>query len=404
MVQGERFQNIEITGAGAIPTKGWISLNASAVDAIDAPNVYIGGYLALSTQGSFEINFVANAAEVAIRTGAILRGADVTLIAQGKDGITVESGAIIDTLGRGNPAFDSSSGYFFTNSYAAQKAIYAVLAVSNGYLDIQPGLGNATGPITVDNGASILSDGTIAFATSAGFNLGEEANYGAKYISFAATDINIGTQASLAAAQQNGTLPVGLLLDQSLLDQLLAGDPASGAPALQMLTLSASQSINFYGTVNINTLDPATGRSTLQELVFDSPAVYGAGTGTNSVTITTSTLIWNGLAQLGLALGTSNTIVYTNTPAGPVIAGGPGTGSGTLNIVANEIIFGYAPQDERQNITSLDRLVLGFSTVNLTATQEITANSKGSFSVYLPRRAGDLHRRQLEPDNPSPDR
>ena len=380
---GSGSQNIEITGAGAIPTKGWISLNASAVDAIDAPNVYIGGYLALSTQGSFEVNFVANAAEVAIRTSAILRGADVTLIAQGKDGITVESGAIIDTLGRGNPAFDSSSGYFFTNSYAAQNAIYAVLAVSNGYLDIQPGLGNATGPITVDNGASILSDGTIAFATSAGLNLGEEANYGAKYIGFAATDINIGTPASLAAAQQNGTLPVGLLLDQSLLDQLLAGDPASGAPALQMLTLSASQSINFYGTVNINTLDPATGRSTLQELVFDSPAVYGAGTGTNSVTITTSTLIWNGLAQLGLAPGTSNTIVYTNTPPGPVIAGGPGTGSGTLNIVANEIIFGYAPQDERQNITSLDRLVLGFSTVNLTATQEITANSKGSFSVYL---------------------
>jgi filamentous hemagglutinin family protein len=376
-------ENIEITGAGATPTLGWISLSASAIDAIRASNVYIGGFLQLQSQGSFQVDFVGNAGAVAIRTGAVLQGAAVVLMAQGAGGITVESGASIDTLGFGSPAFASTSGYFFVNSLAGQGLNYAVLAVSNGYLDVQPGLGAATGPITVDDGASILSDGTIAFATSAGLNLGENVTYGARFIGLAATDINIGTPATLAAAQQNGTLPPGLLLDQNVLDQLLAG--TSGAPGLQMLTLSASQSINFYGTLDLSTFNPVTGKSSLQELVFDTPAVYGAGQGSDSVTITTGTLVWNGLGQLGLA--SNNSTTYSDTPAGPVIPHGPGTGAGTLNIVANEVIFGYAPQDEPQNLTSLGRLVLGFSTVNVTASQEIIGNSQGSLSVYLAQTA-----------------
>ncbi len=191
-------ENIEITGPGATPTQGWISLSASAVDAIGAPNVYIGGFLKLQASGSFQVDFVGDAGAVAIRTGAVLQGADVVLMASGAGGITVESGASIDTLGFGDPAFASTNGYFFVNSLAGQGRNYAVLAVSNGYLDVQPGLGAATGPITVDNGASILSDGTIAFATSAGLNLGENVTYGARYIGFAATDINIGTPATLA--------------------------------------------------------------------------------------------------------------------------------------------------------------------------------------------------------------
>jgi filamentous hemagglutinin family protein len=372
---------IEILGPNSNPIKDWISLRASALDAVGAPNVYIGGVL-LSGGGSI-IEFDGRASAVTVRSGAVLTGADVTLMTEpqnpGVSGqITVESGATIDTLGYGAPAIDSTSGYYFTNSIIAQT--FAVLAVSNGYLNVQPAAGSTSGPITVGNGASLFSDGTIAFATNNGLNLGENVNYGAKYIGFSATDINIGTSAALAAAKGAGTLPNGILLNQSVLDRLLAGNPAVGAPALQILTLSASQSINFYGAVNLNTINPATGKSTLQEFVLNTPAVYGAGSGSDAVTITTNTLVWNGLAQLQLVSGVTTT--YLDTPAGPVIAKGPGTGSGTLNIVANQILFGYSPTDQPQNLASLGRLVLGFSTVNLTASQEITANSKGSFSVY----------------------
>jgi filamentous hemagglutinin family protein len=382
---------IEITGPNSTPTKGWISLSASAVDAIGAPNVFIGGVL--QSGGGLIVQFDGRAAAVTVRSGAVLTGADVTLMTRpqnlgtGVTGqITVESGATIDTLGYGAPALDSTSGYYFTNSFGQQT--YAVLAVSNGYLNVQPAAGSISGPITADNGASLFSDGTIAFATNNGLNLGENVNYGARYIGFSANDINIGTPAALAAAKKAGTLPSGILLNQIVLDRLLAGDLAVGAPALQLLTLSAAQSINFYGSINLNTINPATGKSTLQELVLDTPAVYGAGNGSDAVTITTSTLVWNGLAQLQEAsFGTT----YLDTPAGPVIANGPGTGSGTLNLVANEIVFGYSPTDQPQNLASLGRLVLGFSTVNLTATQEITANSKGSFSVYQTQTGPDAY-------------
>ena len=383
--------NIEITGPNDTPTKGWVSLSATAVDAIDAPNIYIGGSLVLGANTSstaqaatFSVGFEAFSSfqeSVAIRSGAVLTGADVFLVAGGTGSITIESGASIDTLGRGAPAFDSTSGYFFTNQVQSGSGplIASVLAVSNGYLNILPSSGSSSTPITVNNGASLFSDGTIAFATNV-LNLGENVSYGAKYIGFSAADINIGTAASLAGAQSMKALPTGILLDQTVLDQLFAGDPAVGAPALQILTLSAAQSINFYGSIDLNTINPNTGKSTLQDLVLDTPAVYGAGSGSDAATITTGTLIWNGLAQIGIT--GVNIATYTDTPPGPVIPNGAGTGTGTLNIVANEIVFGYAPTDRPQNLASLSRLVLGFSAVNLTATQEITANSKGTFSVY----------------------
>lgn len=378
-------QQIEITGPNSIPTAGWISLNALAIDAIGAPSLYIGGNLRSPSIGSFLVEFNGNAAAVTIRTGAFVTGDDVTLISQGSGGLTIESGATIDTLGQGAPAFDSTSGYFFTNSTTLFNGgpEASVVAVSNGYINVLPGTGAANGPITVANGASLFSDGTIAFATNGGLNLGEDVNYGARYIGFSAAYINIGTPAGFAAAEKEGSLPTGLLLDQTVLGRLLAGDPALGAPALQILTLSAADSINFFGSVDLNTINPTTGKSSLQEMVFDTPAVYGSGSGSDVATITTGTLVWNGLAQLVSAPGIGGATTYLDTPPGPVITGGPGTGQGTLNIVANEIVFGYSPMDQPQNLASLGRLVLGFSAVNLTASQEITANSKGSFSVYL---------------------
>lgn len=383
---------IEITGPNANPTQGWTSLSASAVDAIQAPNIYVGGFLVsgandqFSQASTFLVGFQAFSSTgetITLRTGAVLTGADVFLIG-GQGGITMQSGATIDTLNRGAPAFDSTSGYFFTDQTISGSSteVASVIAVSNGYLNILPSSAKGGGNITVDNGASLFSDGTIGFASSGHLNLGQKVKYGAKYIGFSAADINIGTSAALTAAQQDGTLPTGLLLDQTLLDDLLAGDPAVGAPSLQILTLSAANSINIYGSVSLNTIDVATGKSTLQDLVLNTPAVYGAGTSADVVNITTNTLIWNGLAQI-TTVNSGTVTTYHNAPAGPVIAGGPGTGEGTFNVVANEIVFGYGPMDQPQDLTSLNRLVLGFSTVNLTASQEITGNSKGSLLVYL---------------------
>ncbi|MBV8274011.1 MAG: filamentous hemagglutinin N-terminal domain-containing protein, partial [Verrucomicrobia bacterium] len=380
--------NIEILGPRSGPTSGWtgISVAAADIDAVGAPNVFVGGFL--DPLSGFIVAFAGGQSSIVLRTGAVLTGAQVDLISSNL--ITIEAGAGIDTLGRGAPYVDSSQGYLFTNSIpvtGALPTLSSVVVASNGYVDLATGTASVNGntgvDIEVDSGALLYSEGTIGFATPGNLALGTGVNYGARYLDFSVQSVNIGSASALNSAQAQGTLPAGLILTQALLSDLLRGNSAVGAPALQMLTLAASQSINFYGSVDLSTINPVTGKSSLQELVLDTPAVYGAGASGDTATITTGTLVWNGLGQVVIpANAPGGATVITDMPPGPVIANGPGTGSGTLNIVANQIIFGYAPTDQSQNNTALSRLALGFSTVNLTATQEITANNKGTFSVY----------------------
>jgi filamentous hemagglutinin family protein len=378
---GNVISQIEITAPNGAPTQGWASVSAAAIDAIGAPNVYIGG--TYTSLGGILLAPLSSTSAIAVRAGATINGAQVVLITSGAGAITLERGATINTLGRGTPDLDSSTGYLFTNGFTQNNLAnyFEILVVSNGYVNISPTTIPGGGPITVSDGASLYSDGSIAFATTGSLALSENVNYGARYIGFSAANIDIGTPASLAAAQQANILPAGLLLDQAVLSRLLSGNPAIGAPALQILTLSASHSINLYGSVDLSTVNPLTGKSTLQELVFNTPAVYGSGGAGDRVNITTSTLYLNGLGQ-PVPNPNPNITVLSDTPAGPVITNGPGTGSGILNIMADRIVFGYSPADQPQNLTSLGRLVLGFSSVNLTGKQEITANSNGTLNVY----------------------
>jgi hypothetical protein len=379
---------IEITGPNGTPTQNWASLSGAAIDAIGSPNVYIGG--TYQSLGGILVAPLSGTSAIAVRAGAMIKGAQVVLITGGAGAITLESGATINTLEGGIPDLDSSIGYLFTNGFTtgAGSQIFELLVVSNGYVNLSPSAIPNGGPITVSDGASLYSEGSIAFATTGSLTLGERVNYGARYIGFSAANIDIGTPASLAAAQRANVLPAGLFLDQAVLNRLLSGNPTIGAPALQILTLSASQSINLYGSVDLSTVNPLTDKSTLQELVFNTPAVYGAGQAGDSATITTSALYWNGLAQPVPNPGAASVNVLADTPPGPVVANGPGTGSGVLNIIADKIVLGYSPADQPQNLTTLGRLALGFSSVNLTGKQEITANSKGTFSAYLAQVSG----------------
>jgi filamentous hemagglutinin family protein len=369
---------VEFTAPNEIATQGWVSITANAINAIGAPNIYVGGLIGLA--GTLNAPPIASA--ITLRTGATLNGSQVVLTTSVGGSIMIESGASINTLAGGAPDLDSSNGLLFNNASndINSPATFATLVVSNGYLNISPSSISGGGPITVEDGASLYSKGSIGFATTGSITLGEKVNYGAKYISFSGANIDLGTPAALAAAQQANILPPGLLLDQAVLSSLLKGNLAIGAPPLQMLTLSASQAINVFGTVDLNTVDPATGKSSLQEFVINSPAFYGSGGATDTATIRTGTLYWNGIAQQNNLSG--GLLTYSDTPPGSIIPNGPGTGVGVLNIFADRVVFGYAPSDQPQNQAALGRLVAGFSSVNITATEEITANSKGTFSVY----------------------
>ena len=67
---------------------------------------------------------------------------------------------------------------------------------------------------------------------------------------------------------------------------------------------------------------------------------------------------------------------------GAVVADGAGTGSGSLSIEAERIEFGYGTFTQPSGVDDLGRLALGFTNVNLSASERITANNQGSLAVY----------------------
>ena len=375
--------SIEILRPGQAPTPGFgeswrasIALTDRDLNALNAGRLIIGGRLQTTygQGGNFVTTMEDMTLNVAVRSGARLTAEEVFLISGRTDGgIVVEQGGSIDTLGKGMRGADSRDGFV----YAPRTR--SMLVVSNGYITMlapESGpAGDVFGPGTIDIGGcatvcsgttSLYSEGTIVIATDKQFSLTDSVRYGTRNLTLAVGGVNVGTDASLAAAAANNILAPGLVLSQSVLDRLLRGDTSTGAPALETLALTARDSFNFFGTVTLDTIDPATGQSRLNNLVLTSPAMYGQGSSGDVATIRTGHLIWNGSVK----------------PPAAVIAGGAGTGSGTLAIDAAQIEFGYGPNMQIGPSEDTERLALGFAQVNLNASERVTANHKGGLSVY----------------------
>ncbi|MDR6601016.1 filamentous hemagglutinin family protein [Achromobacter deleyi] len=366
---------IEILGAGQAPTAGFAgtSVQADALTALGASRLVIGALPVVQYgQGGRFYTFQAPAHEVVLRAGAQLTGPEVLVSSRT---IELEAGAGISTLGRGAPSVDSTSGYAF------QPGTASLLAVSNGRLDVLAPDALASGAIRIGTCAAqpcqgvtrLYSEGTIAAATNGTFDLGEQVRYGTRNLSLAVGAVNAGTAGALEQAAASGILPNGLTLNQDILGRLLRGDTSMGAPALEVLTLTARDAMNFYGTVALDTRDPVTGKYSLATLALGTPAIYGYGEAGDEASIRTQNLIWNGATQA----------------PGAVVAGGAGTGRGVLRIDAERIEFGYAQGAQPSGMDDNARLALGFSTVNLNASERITSNHRGSLAVYQSQGAFD---------------
>ncbi|SDI08347.1 filamentous haemagglutinin family protein [Janthinobacterium sp. YR213] len=371
--------NIEILadGAPASSGAGQVSIRASSLNNIGAARIVVGNSPTVEYgQGGNYVNFgVQSARAIYLRAGAVLSAPEVFLVAQdpgneelGDGVIDIAAGAGISTLGRGKAAYDANDGFI----YKSRPDVH-VLAASNGLLNVAPVSGATRGGIRIGmcddacaGTASLYSEGTLLLATSGSFQLDDTARYGTRNLSLAVGAINIGANEALAAAQANGTRPTGLTLNQGVLDRLLRGDTSTGAPALQALMLNAADSVNFYGDVVLDTYDKTSGKSNLERLVLTTPAMYGQGDAGTVATIRTANLVWGGALSA----------------AGNVIARGAGTGSGSLNLEAERIDFGFGPFTQPAGVASFDRLALGFANVNLKASGQVTANHKGSLSVY----------------------
>ena len=371
-------QRIEIVGAGAQASEGFqgVTLRAEDLNAFGAARMVIGSTPAvLYGQGGNYVTFdiTDSAQSIVLRNGAQLAAPEVFLLANRPgEAISLEQGAAIVTLGRGAAAYDARDGFLYAPGGRS------MLALSNGMLNVLPpeagtpdrGPGDILLGVPAADGVAgetrLYSEGSLVAATDKRFVLDDSVRYGTRNLTLAAGGVNVGEQALLTELAERGVLPTGLALDQQVLDRLLQGDTSAGAPALETLVLNARDALNFYGDVSLDSYDPGTGRSRLSRLVLGTPAIYGYGDSDSVASIRTSNLIWNG----------------AQTPAAGVIAGGAGSGQGTLDIRSERLEFGYGPFSQPGSIDSYQRLALGFATVNLAASERITANHKGSLAVY----------------------
>ena len=374
--------NIEVVAAGKSATQGFngVTLDADSLNAMGAARLMLGGLtLVKYGQGGNYITVAEGVntpkGSITLREGATLAAPEVFLVSNTGE-IVLEQGASINTLGRGKASYDARDGFTYQ--------VANMLAVSNGLLNViskaQAG-GQTSGGIRLGVCASapcsgqtaLYSDGSLVALTDNAFELGDQVRYGTRHLNLGLNNINVGSPEALAAAAAGNRLPSGMTLTQQLLDRLLRGDTQVGAPALETLQLSARDGFNFYGSASLDTYDPATGKSLLSNLMLSTPAIYGAGGANDVASIHTANLIWQG----------------SETPAGAVVAGGAGTGSGRLQINAERIEFGYGAFAQPSTTKSFDRLALGFANVDLNASQRITANHKGSLSVYQSQGAFD---------------
>ncbi|MGK2742389.1 filamentous hemagglutinin family protein [Tepidicaulis sp. LMO-SS28] len=368
------FQNApyEVISPGGAAHDDRLTLRDSDLNALKTPVLGIGtgplGATGTLGGGSYD---------VVMRSGARLEAGAVILSGSGANGsgVVVESGASIDTRGRGSAGWGGENGFLLLPA-----TDHGLLVVSNDTLVF--GASEGEGKVTVAEGASLEADGTIALVGPAGLELGN-IRLTANDLLLSVEDINIGNETALADASQADVLSNGWRLTQQILDGLLR--PASGE-GLKNLRLQATNSINFIGDVTLDTFDPATGESSAA-MSFITPAIYGLGEGGDTAAIRTDRFIWSGLTYTE---GPWYNPTYHPAEPGPVIPGGAGTGNGALRVEAREVLFGNdgTQRDPGANL-ELHRLALGFGDVEFSATSRITAEGTGSLSIYHQKNAAD---------------
>ncbi|VVN92847.1 hypothetical protein PS718_02034 [Pseudomonas fluorescens] len=379
VVQGAA--DLEVLGTGHSRTQAFsgVSVYADSLNQLNAGRLSVGAQprVDYSTAANI-ISFSGNTSTITLREGALLSAPEVLLRTTSVEGgITLDAGSSINTLGRGAVPYDSATGYLYEPGAAG------LLVVSNGWTNVlapEPSTSiSGAGSIRIgscpasqcSNPTLLYSNGSITAATDKQFELDESVRFGTRHLTLAVGAVNAGSAEALSAAA--GRVPSGLTLNQNVLNRLLRGDTQFGAPALETLSLTSRDAFNFYGTVSLDTLDPQTGISKLQNLILTTPAIYGMGETGDVASIRTANLLWNGASHA----------------PGAVISGGAGTGQGTLDIQAQRIEFGYGANTQASGLEQNDRLALGFTDVNLTASERITANHKGSLAVYQEQGAFD---------------
>ncbi|WP_454632794.1 filamentous haemagglutinin family protein [Bradyrhizobium cenepequi] len=370
----ESAKPLEIKASAAAATTGMATLDAEDLSRFNAGTLLVGAeYWASRGLVTLVKNSFGGSDAITVRSGAVLEAGQILLAG---NEVLVEDGAVLDTTRSAFAVPDSTLGYVFANGNSPESVTFgSVLVVANGWFNLLPAVvpkDARPSTLTVADGAILRTRGTIGFIAADQLSLGQ-AQLNTRYLALSLPAVNVGTEASFAAAEAAGVLGTGWNLTQTTLDRLL--NPAStNLAVLERLSISVRDAINFYGNV---TLDARNGGDGETMVVLNTPAIYGWGQGTSAI-LAADTLVWNGVAAGDGSV--TNPYVSLKPPA--VQPGGAGTGSGQLTLAAREIHFGYDPLARSQSSAELERLALGFTSVDIIAGEKVTANNRGSVSFY----------------------
>jgi filamentous hemagglutinin family protein len=419
-----------------------LALDAGVLSKLDVPRLLLGGTFTLS--GNM-LDLLGEASAVTVDPGASLAAGEVLLTVASSSGgagsITISSQATVSTVGAGATAFDLADGYYMNNSQlGVSGAAFPVLDVSSGDIVFAPTASTAPGGlITVADNAALLATGSLDFVAPSGTNVGiGAATLGGKYVNLQVSTLNLGSATAFADYNRlyPGELPIGLNLTTTQLASLLNGNASLGTPAAQSLVITATLATNIIGNATPLTQwapktayaagqtvlyngsvficvsagvsgsgGPATGTAGFQfqnasdttgadlnafvltsgatALVLNTPAIYGFGTAGDSATIQAPSFTWSGVEYQNQAAGLGTAaLVPVSSPPAAQIAGSASNLAPTLTIDAQKIVLGDGPQTQPDDQTQLDRLIIGFANVTLQASNEITANTQSSLSVY----------------------
>uniref|UniRef100_UPI00359FB07F two-partner secretion domain-containing protein n=3 Tax=Pseudomonadati TaxID=3379134 RepID=UPI00359FB07F len=369
---------LEILAPGQAPTLGAQAAAVSAADlnALAPAAMFLGASKINSAAG---MRLSGPTGTLLVRSGVELSAPELFLYTSGSGrGIVVESGATLTTLGRGAVSRDARDGLYYVTDFGG------VLALSNGLVNLLP-VGDSA-PAAIDVGACLancagstrlLSEGSISAATNGAFTLRDSVLYGTRNLALSVSAVNLGSAEALARAGAAGKLPPGMGLNQNVLANLLRGNSALGAPALESLILTAGESVNVYGSVALDARG-AGGRS-LQRMVLGAPAIYGYGAAGDVATIAANEFIWAGSIP---ADRSGNVPLGSSKPQAPGGAILDQLGHGRLNIAADVIRLEASPLQLPSPMVAANRLALGFSAVTLDAARMITGSAKGGVAVY----------------------
>ncbi|MFZ4694929.1 MAG: filamentous hemagglutinin N-terminal domain-containing protein, partial [Verrucomicrobiia bacterium] len=269
-----------IAGPGVVAGAGVLPVQASALDAIGAESLLVGGYRTRTDAGTLVTVLTPNL--TVDNAGSPLVGTD--LILASKNGLTLSPGAI---LGESGPLPNPADSLFFGDA--------ATLGSGNGLLVRVSG--NISAPITrrgVDSstqplmtigaggvGASVSGTSVILDSTKR-TSFDASSVVGGKAFAFNSGQISLQLE-DAGALFSDVTHPVttGLVLSRSALNVLLAGAEA--------LSLSSYSSIDLYGHGTVGNL--GVGGYTIRSLGLHAGEIRGFNTAGGIVTFNAANML-----------------------------------------------------------------------------------------------------------------